>query len=221
MTERGTSARATLDAWREQQADRFDAVRFHFMVALEKRVASHEGDVRQLLDDRLSCLLDAYACDLDLAAGDGVAADKAATSRMPVRGALGGLVDQLASHAATRGNVIISHDAAFPASSFPALPALDTFRQIWSRIRVDSQLRETLEQVPSNAGPLNSGALVHRAIALMQELSPGYLQQFLSYVDTLSWIEQMNAGGALLANDAPSAIGARKRTRDKPRKRRE
>jgi len=51
----------------------------------------------------------------------------------------------------------------------------------------------------------------------MRELSPGYLQQFLSYVDTLSWMEQMSDGGALAAKDGPRAVSTRKRTRGKPR----
>ncbi len=51
----------------------------------------------------------------------------------------------------------------------------------------------------------------------MRELSPGYLQQFLSYVDALSWMEQMNGGGALTDKDAPRAGRARKHARGKAR----
>jgi hypothetical protein len=96
---------------------------------------------------------------------------------------------------------------------------LDDFRKLWSRLRTESQLRQSLEQVPTNAGPLNSGNLVHRSITLMRELSPGYLQQFLAYVDALTWIEQMNNGGALVVQEAPRAVGSKKRARSKPRER--
>jgi hypothetical protein len=51
----------------------------------------------------------------------------------------------------------------------------------------------------------------------MRELSPGYLQQFLSYVDALSWMEQMNGGDALADKDVPRSGSARKSTRGKPR----
>ena len=68
-----------------------------------------------------------------------------------------------------------------------------------------------------NAGPLNSSSLVHRSLSLMSELSPGYLQQFLSYVDALSWMEQMNGGGALPAKDAPRATSSKKNTKGKSR----
>jgi hypothetical protein len=38
----------------------------------------------------------------------------------------------------------------------------------------------------------------------MRELSPGYLQHFLSYVDALSWIEQMN-GATVAPKEVPRA----------------
>lgn len=97
------------------------------------------------------------------------------------RGPLGRLVDEFAGGPA--------------ASAYPELPALEDFRKIWAGLRAESQLRQTLDYVPRNAGPLNSNALVHRSIELMRELSPGYLRQFLSYVDDLAWIERVAAGG--------------------------
>lgn len=78
-------------------------------------------------------------------------------------------------------------------------------------------MRRSLDQVPGNAGPLNSSSLVHRSLSLMHALSPGYLQQFLSYVDALSWMEQMSASGALPARDATRAGNARKSVRGKAR----
>jgi hypothetical protein len=78
-------------------------------------------------------------------------------------------------------------------------------------------LRQSLARVPGNAGPLNSSSLVHRSLSLMRELSPGYLQQFLSYVDALSWMEQMNGGVAPAGKDAPRTAGTRKSARGTPR----
>jgi Protein of unknown function (DUF2894) len=203
MADIGTSARATLDAWREQNADRLNPTRFHFIEALERRAAGFDGDARRILDDRLSRLLEAYAEDLSIAASNADHTDS--TTGAPACGALGGLIDHIANDAARR------------PSTFPTLEALHEFRKIWSGVRTDSQVRQSLEQVPANAGPLNSGNLVHRSLTLMRELSPGYLQQFLSYVDTLSWLEQMNDGGSLAAKDGPRPMTARKRARAKPR----
>ena len=95
---------------------------------------------------------------------------------------------------------------------FAELPMLGDFRQLWSRLRTESQLRQSLQPAPANAGPLNSSALAHRAIALMRELSPGYLQHFLGYLDALSWMEQIQAGNGESKDVAPAAPG-RKRGR--------
>lgn len=214
-----SGARAKLDAWREQGADRLDPVRFHFIEALDRRAAGHSGEARRILDARLSKLLEAYADDLERAAFDTGDAGRAASRDVPARGALAGLIDYIASHAPAdggepaAGNVV---PAAPRSASYPELELLDYFRELSSRVRAEKQVRQSLEQVPGNAGPLNSSSLVHRSLSLMRELSPGYLQQFLSYVDALSWMEQMN-GGALASKDAPRAGSARKSARGKSR----
>lgn len=219
-----SGARATLDAWRERGADRLDPVRFRFIEALDRRAAGHSGEARRILDDRLSKLLEAYADDLDRAAckvaGAGVGAGSGASQGEPARGALAGLIDDIARRAPVEAEVPATGHTMPPAvarpSSYPELEVLDYFREIWSRLSTERQLRQSLKQVPGNAGPLNSSSLVHRSLSLMRELSPGYLQQFLSYVDALSWMEQMN-GGAPEGKDAPRAASARKSARSKPR----
>ena len=217
MRHSGTRARAILDAWREQRADRLNPIRFHFIEALERRAASHGGEARRLLDDRLSTLIAAYADDLERAAPKVSDASSATTPSASTRGSLGELIDHIASQAAARDGDLAAGDITPQPSLFPTLGALDDFKSIWSKVRTESQLRQSLQQVPENAGPLNSGSLVHRSLTLMRELSPGYLQHLLSYVDALSWAEQMNGGGALMATDAPRAVGAKKRARSKPR----
>ena len=214
MSHSDISARAMLDAWREGRADRLDPIRFHFMDALAARAASHEGEVRRILEDRLSQCVDAYARDLQQAAGG---MRHGAAQATPEGGALGELADYIAHRSAARDQELSAHNIESPSASYPTLAALDDFKKLWTRVRAGSQLRQSLEQVPENAGPLNSGALVHRSIALMRELSPGYLEQFLSYVDALSWLEQINNAVAPQAKDAPRAPAAKKRTRSKSR----
>ncbi|WP_347315717.1 DUF2894 domain-containing protein, partial [Ralstonia pseudosolanacearum] len=116
----------------------------------------------------------------------------------------------------------VSHTArtAHAAGSFgadPELKTLDYFRETWSTVSTERQLRQALDQVPRNAGPLNSSSLVHRSLLLMQELSPAYLRQFLSYVDALSWMEQMSGNAAPAGPDAPRAASAKKGVRNRPR----
>jgi hypothetical protein len=215
----------TLDAWRERGADSLDPVRFHFIEGLDRRAASHSGEARRILDNRLSKLIEAYADDLKSAASKTADAGSAASPCEPARGALAGLIDYMASHGPANsdgpatGNAV--HPIAPPAvpqlSSYPNLEVLEYFREIWTRLSTETQMRQSLAQVPGNAGPLNSSSLVHRSLSLMRELSPGYLQQFLSYVDALSWMEQMNGGSTLPDRDAPRPASARKSTRGKPR----
>ncbi|MFM0667360.1 DUF2894 domain-containing protein [Paraburkholderia sediminicola] len=194
-----SGARATLDAWRERGADRLDPVRFHFIEAFERRAAGHSGEARRILDERLAGLLDAYAGHIERAASP---ADDAVAhaANEPAHATLKSLVDYIASQDHVPAAIGLPR-----AASYPELPALDYFREVWSKVRTEKQMRQSLEQVPGNAGPLNSSSLVHRALSLMREVSPGYLKQFLSYVDALSWMEQMNGGAAPAGKDAPRA----------------
>ena len=204
MTGDATHVRATLDAWREQGADRLDPVRFHRIDALERRAAALEGDARALLDARLATLLEGFA---EVVARAGKTATASGAAGAPMRGALAELVERLARDA-----------QADRRGLDPEL--VDYFRTIWSKVRTEQQYRQSLDQVPRNAGPLNSNSLVHRSLATMRELSPAYLQQFLSYVDALAWLEDLAGGGAQPEKEAPrakTAKPARKVTRAKAR----
>jgi len=211
VTDDATHVRATLDAWREQGADRLDPVRFHRLDALERRAAALDGDARALLDARLATLLEGFA-EIVSRAGETAAASGTAqaTAPAPARSLLGGLVEQLARDAQADRRGID-----------PVL--IDYFRTMWSKVRTEQQYRQSLDQVPRNAGPLNSNSLVHRSLATMRELSPEYLQQFLSYIDALAWLEDLAGGGAQPEKEAPRAKAAkpakpaRKTTRAKAR----
>ncbi|CAB3753046.1 hypothetical protein B7G54_22025 [Burkholderia puraquae] len=193
MTGDATHVRATLDAWREQGADRLDPVRFHRIDALERRAAALEGDARALLDARLATLIEGFA---EVVARAGETATARGAAGAPVRGALAELVERLARDA-----------QADRRGLDPEL--VDYFRTMWSKVRTEQQYRQSLDQVPRNAGPLNSNSLVHRSLATMRELSPAYLQQFLSYVDALAWLEDLAGGGAQPEKEAPRAKAAK------------
>jgi hypothetical protein len=160
-----------LDAWRANGDDRANPVRFHLIDALDRRAGAYEGEARRMLDERLAHLLDAYRRDID--------SMKAASAKDDAaRGPLAALVDGIAKASSMNET---SH-----------AELLDYFRAVWSKVSAEKQLRDSFAQVPKNAGPLNSSSLVHRSLSLMRELSPEYLQQFLAYIDTLSWMEAMN-----------------------------
>ncbi len=183
-----------LDTWRERGADRLDPVRFHFIEALARRAVGHNGDARRFLDDKLSAQLAAYEADVERAESKASTADGAQTVES-VRGPLAGLIAYIASQAPADKESFASGDVASGRAAYPELPLMDYFRETWSKVNTDRQLRQSREHVPDNAGPLNSSQLVHRSLSLMRGLSPGYLRHFLSYVDALSWLEQMNGAG--------------------------
>ena len=81
------------------------------------------------------------------------------------------------------------------AGSSAELKAVRCFRNTWSKLSVEQQLAQALAQGPENAGPLNSHLLMLRSLQLMRDISPDYLNRFMSYVDTLLWLEQADGGG--------------------------
>nr|WP_254221553.1 DUF2894 domain-containing protein [Burkholderia multivorans] len=181
-----------LDAWREQGAARLDPVRFHRLDALERRAAALDGDARALLDARLAALADEYAqlvARTPAPASPDAPQAHAAPAHASSRGALAGLVERLARDAQADRRGID-----------PEL--VDYFRATWAKVRTEQQYRQSLDQVPRNAGPLNSNSLVHRSLSTMRELSPAYLQQFLSYVDALACLEDLVGAGAQPDKDA-------------------
>lgn len=222
---------ATLRAWRERGDDRLDPVGFHFIEALARRAAGHGGAVRTTLDARLAQLLDAYAARI-AAAGLPDASASPAGQDAPATGAAATAAGAATPPAATRGPLAeLAAYLAYPGApgedpdaiaaqarrdAYPDLPALDGLREIWSGLSADRQVRQSQEQVHKNAGPLNSNQLVHRALSLMRELSPGYLQQFVTYTETLAWMEQLTAAAAPPAKETARAP-ARKGTRAKSR----
>ena len=206
-------ARALLATWRERGADRHDPVQFRFMEALERRAARYDGEARRLLDERLARATAAYADALAHASADPAAAHADAPAGSP----LAALLDYIAQHTRTQAQAPVRPGAATSVPMPKEVEVLEHFREIWQKVSSEKQLRESLERVPGNAGPLNSHSLVYRSLALMHEVSPAYLRQFLAYIDALSWLEQFQSGALGAGDDAPRAASGKKGTQSKAR----
>ena len=179
------------------------AVRARLAQALARRAADHAGAARRVLDAKVAALTD------DLAATDKVVLPEPAPP--PRRGPLAELVEEVArgkSAPALAAGPKARDAKADKASAGPAADprTLQFFKRTWSRLSADQRLAQSRASLPENAGPLNSQHLVHRALTLMQALSPEYLERFVGYIDALQWLE--------LANEAAAqdgrASGARK-----------
>ena len=78
-----------------------------------------------------------------------------------------------------------------PVSDAPReLKALSRVRAGQQQQRKRRRIEDALTQTPSDAGPLNSHRLVTRAITALKDLSPAYLDHFVTYVDTLMVLEK-------------------------------
>ncbi|PPV06836.1 hypothetical protein XBLMG947_2215 [Xanthomonas bromi] len=218
MSKPAISARTQLQRWRDQGANRLDPVRFHLMESLAARADTQADAVREVLEDKLGALVDGYATALKQPSRRRASTDAAAPAAAQPS-ALGALTAQMTGHAALM-EVDSRKTASADAMLFPELPALDDFRRTWTTVRTASQVRQSLQDAPKDAGPLNSSVLVHRCITLMRERSPGYLQHFLGYVDALSWLEQLHTGGALASEASAPISPGKKRSKVPPTRRR-
>ncbi|PLC42152.1 DUF2894 domain-containing protein [Ralstonia pickettii] len=197
------STQATLDSWRASGADRLDRVRFCFIEALHRRAAGQTGEARRILDARLGELIAAYAKDVDRTTATSDASD----AKAPADSALAELLRDIASRQRTDVGEAADGGSGPHRHALPELKILEDVRDTWSRVSAEKQLRDALDKVPVNAGPLNSSSLVHRSLLLMREVSPDYLRQFLSYVDALSWLERMSGEGAAGGQEAARSGG--------------
>ena len=205
-------ASAQLQAWRARGGERMDPLRFAFLDALATRMQAHAGEARRLLDARLTCLIGEYATDL---ARWTPPARATTGSTMSTGGtALHALVAALQQ----RTPMSPASIGATDTSPGQAPAALAEARRVWTQVRTDSQLRASLDDLPGDAGPLNSGKLVHRALHFMREVSPGYLQHFIAYADTLSSLERLQQDLGPLAADGADSGKPASRTRTRKRR---
>ena len=70
-------------------------------------------------------------------------------------------------------------------------------------------MAQALGQAPANAGPINSHMLVLRSLALMRDISPDYLNRFLSYADTLLCLDPGEKEKPAAAKKPPAAKAAK------------
>ena len=235
---------AMLAALRAQGAERLDPVRFQFIEALARRADAMTGASRKQVEERLNQLLLEYGDRFTRARAGAAWTLAQGQERFPAAapalaehfqaGDFSGLRQRFAELEAQGAESPFAGllarlgqlAADMPAPTAPLgapvtaaqptveLKAVQYFRDTWSQLSAEQQLAESLAQAPENAGPLNSHHLVLRALQTMREVSPDYLQHFLSYAETLLWLEQANPVTApaakASAKAAPKGDGERK-----------
>lgn len=181
-----------LENWRADKLDQIDRTRFAVIEAFHARAQAHDGEVQALLQARLDALMASYR-------------ERIAQASTAVRSAPGPSEGRIGLQA------LVTELTGQHSAAYPELPVLGEVRATWARLRNASQLKESLAQMPTNGGPLNSGVLVHRALTLMKDTSPGYLTHFMAYLDALSGMEHLHQWGVLVATPKVVPRGAKPR----------
>ncbi len=237
--EQGDDPGAAIAGLRERGAQGFDPVRLRFLETLARRASALEGDTRRVLDRKLVRLLSDYEERFEKARSEAGALLDRLEARFPdaagearqlhlagdfsglrrlfarlegpcQRAALTDLVGHLARQASELGAGRPAPDAPPQPGPAAELKTLTYFRSTWARLSVDRRLNQSLAKVPENAGPLNSHGLALRSLKLMRDISPHYLHRFMSHLDALLWLDQVDDGGVPAPRDAARADGDRK-----------
>ncbi len=175
-----------LVAFRMAGAERFDPVGLRFLEAFAQRTVTQRGKARQVLDLKLKQAFGEFRERLALA---GSASQSSFPLPTMTPGPLGVLASQMNQK---RANPEADHTTRHAANR-DELNTAQYFRQTLSRLNTNKQIAKAIDQAPKNAGPINSHGLVLRSLALMRDVSPDYLNRFVSYVDALLVLESASA----------------------------
>lgn len=212
---------ARLDALRESGADRIAPVRFAYLGALARRAADQPEPIRRLLTAKIAHEADELAALHSLAM-----AAKAEQTDARAESPLAELLSYIREHAvappvASQPAAAVRPTPHSPPEArplqAPELKSVAYFHSTWAKLCTEQQLTQTLAQASENAGPMNSQHLVLRALKVMRDRSPDYLQGFMSYVDTLIWLEHVSPVRPS-ADRSPMGKGKKAKSRGPSRK---
>jgi hypothetical protein len=189
-----------LGALRAKGAPRVDAVGWHYIETLAERIQAQSGPTQQLLLVKLLKALERIESRMANAAGSATAACAvtATTAPSPMAGLLQDMVQRNAPQPSDQQP---SQGALWRAES----PRIQQFRRQLSKISVQKQVTQAIAQAPQNAGPINSHMLVLRSLGLMRNISPDYLNRFMTHVDTLLRLDEADKGKLPPKKAAPAA----------------
>lgn len=206
----GADPHAWLATLQAAGADRVDPVRWAYLQALARRLATRSGRARQLLEQRLQQGVQALQATT-VAPAPPVAPPEATR---PLQALLARLADSAgAPSVAATPRADAGATAARPPDAAGTVPppgelkSVRHFRHAWKRLNAEQRLAQSRAALPQNAGPLNSQHLVHKALQQMRQLSPAYFERFVAQVDGLLWLERMLGEGG--TPPAPRKGGSR------------
>lgn len=213
----------------------FDRAGMHYLDTLAARAAAQRGPVQRVLGLRLTQAVAAFRTRFALAGRDAealqarigarhpaaaaelarlhAAGDFTGMRRLAARLEAGEMRKNLRALVAALDEAAPAHGAAAPVAGVaprPELRAIRNFRSTWSRLSVDQKVSKAIGQAPKNAGPINSHMLALRSLTLMRDISPDYLNRFISYAETLLALEHEEPEKPAKPKKRPAAKSAKK-----------
>ncbi|MDX9788525.1 MAG: DUF2894 domain-containing protein [Desulfobacterales bacterium] len=88
------------------------------------------------------------------------------------------------------GHAVAFEDAPSSSPNEAGSKPFRFFKKTLATLNSERLVARAIKERPENAGPLNSQLLATRSLFIMRRLSPNYLNRFVSYIDTLLWLEQ-------------------------------
>ena len=195
---------APLLALREAGAARVDPVGWHYIEVLAERTRQQHGLAQTLLQARLDQALQDFSARMT-ATSENTPANAAPPSPSPLA--------QLLQDMKPAGAATLAGQAHPDRGWAAASPRVQQFRRQLRRISVQKQVSQAIAQAPQNAGPINSHMLVLRALGLMRDISPDYLNRFMNYVDTLLCLDESERQPLVSRKASPPARASKKNRR--------
>lgn len=84
----------------------------------------------------------------------------------------------------------VKDSTMLPSNNFGDLKSVRLFKESWRKISADRLVTQALADAPEGAGPLNGQQLAVRSLSVLRDLSPAYLNRFVTYFDSMLWLEQ-------------------------------
>jgi len=185
-----TDGSSPLETWieslRRDGVWRLDPARFHYVVALSRRMAGQQEPVRALLKEKLQAALADHAerfAKGDVPGMRGRAAEAGIDASCAPLAQLNQYIR--GARPAHAGTAVLGE-----TQEQDELASARRFMRAWDTSRIQDEVEQAVTRKPVNAGPLNSHVLVLQSLGLMRELSPDYLRRFLVHVESLQWLEQ-------------------------------
>ena len=177
------STEELLSTLRQAGAARVDAVGWHYIEVLAKRSQSLSGSAQALLNHKLQKMLGDFNARMNAepaCSEDGERESDVSPSPLAL------LLQEMSPQASTLAQDSVGNSKPWRGES----PRVQQFRKQLRKISVQKQVSRAIAQAPQNAGPINSHMLVLRALGLMRDIAPDYLNRFMTHLDTLLNLEE-------------------------------